>query len=365
MKTCFVICPLDKSGSLIRQRSDALLKRVIEPVLASLDYEVTRADLLHDEPTILASISKHIFDDDLVIADLSDCNPNVFYELGKRHAWGGATIHLTNDLNKLPFDISHHRTIEYKIEDAANLDKVRESLRLGINAIKAIPPQCPLPLTPERVIALTGTTVLLDTVDGRRDHYYLAEAIAKKPCSTIFLMQRSSTFILGPEQGWNAEEAFYNSIVQKINEGTRLYHMVSMEGILRHLSRPQSIFPNTQNALSKLYHSPRGGVGFKVGNEITLFKRIPDEPSDPDLKPDRQARTFLVQYKDGEVEGVLVVDLGGRQSCFHFRGPLVRNFLRSCLEFYDQAPTLLWSDLEKINGLQIASRKSSSKTHAN
>lgn len=351
MKTCFVICPLSVPRSNIRKRSDRLLRLVIVPVLESRSYKVIRADQLHDGLTLSAAISKHIINDDLVVADLSDGNPNVFYELGKRHAWGGRTVHLTNNVKMLPFDLSHHRAIEYDIADARNLDQARKELNDAIDAVEQWPVQAPAELTPEKIISLSGASILLSAADGRRDHYYMAEDLAKRPCKSIFLMQRSSTLILGPEQGWPAEESFYNALLEKIKEGTRLFHIVSLEGISRHLSRMTSAFPSAQATLAKLHRTDHG-VGIKVGRKAIFFKRIADEFSDVDLKPDRQARTFLVEYEDGEVEGVLVVDLGGRQSSFRFRGPVVRQFLKSCLEFYDQSPMLLWSDLEKIPRLQ-------------
>ena len=352
MKTCFVICPLSDPNSDVRKRSDLLLRLIIAPVLEAKSYRVTRADHLHDGPTLSSAISKRILTDDLVVADLSDSNPNVFYELGKRHAWGGRTVHLTNNIRTLPFDLSHHRAIEYDMADARRIDEAIVELRAAINAVENQPVQAPPELTPEKIVALSGATVLLSVNDGRRDHYYMAENLAQKPCRSIFLMQRSSTLVLGAEQGWPAEEAFYNALIAKIDQGARLFHIVSLEGIARHLARDTGGFPNAQNALAKLHRSAHG-VGIKVGSRISYFKRVAEEATDVDLKPDRQARAFLAEFEDGEVEGVLVVDLGGRQSSFRFRGPLVQQFLKSCLEFYDQSPMLQWSDLEKIPKLRL------------
>lgn len=48
---------------------------------------------------------------ELVVADVTEANPNVFYELGIRTATGKPTILVSRDLTKLPFDISGMRTI--------------------------------------------------------------------------------------------------------------------------------------------------------------------------------------------------------------------------------------------------------------
>lgn len=350
MKKCFIISPLGEPKTLIRTRANDVLNQIINPVVSALGYTTERADLTPDQSTIPEIISKHIFDDDLVIADLSDCNPNVFYELGKRHAWGGRCVHLTNDISKLPFDVRHHRVINYDLNDPEALDQVRKELRIAVQSLEQIPVQCPFPLTPEKIIELSGATVLIERVDGRRDHYYLAEKIAKRKCTTLFLMQRSSSFILGPEQGWGAESNFYNAALQKIADGAQFYHIVSLEGLSRHLSRPQSIFPDMQSALDRLSHDDKA-VGIRGLDNMSYFKRLPDEEDEKDLKPDRQARTFLVEFPDGEAEGVIIVDLGGKQSCFHFRGPQVKEFLHTCIDFYHHCPLLTWSDLEGVPGL--------------
>jgi hypothetical protein len=52
---------------------------------------------------------------ELVIADLSGNNPNVFYELGVAHSAGRRTIMLTQNVAVLPFDISSYRVIEYEV----------------------------------------------------------------------------------------------------------------------------------------------------------------------------------------------------------------------------------------------------------
>ena len=42
---------------------------------------------------------------DLVVADLTEANPNVYYELALRHATAKPFIHLARDRTKLPFDL--------------------------------------------------------------------------------------------------------------------------------------------------------------------------------------------------------------------------------------------------------------------
>jgi hypothetical protein len=88
-----------------------------------------------------------------------------------------------------------------------------------------------------------------------------------------------------------------------------------------------------------------------------LIRRIPDEGPDADLKPDRQARTLVVEYSTGDAEAVIVVDLGGRQGFFHLRGPKFTEFMRDCLNFYVDCPVLRWSELRAVMGPVRAGKK--------
>jgi len=50
---------------------------------------------------------------DFVIADLSNRNPNVFYELGYAHAKDKVCILLTKEADDIPFDLKHRRHVVY------------------------------------------------------------------------------------------------------------------------------------------------------------------------------------------------------------------------------------------------------------
>jgi len=83
-KTCLVLAPIGSDGSDIRRRSDDVLKFIIKPVTVDCGYKAIRADEISEPGIITHQIIQHILEDDLVIADLTDGNPNVFYELALR-----------------------------------------------------------------------------------------------------------------------------------------------------------------------------------------------------------------------------------------------------------------------------------------
>jgi hypothetical protein len=356
MKHCFVICPINKPESDQRRRSDLLLKHVIKPVVKKLGFEVHRADLspLRDPAkTIEENISSSIFRADLVVADLSDLNANVLYELGKRHAWGKPCVHLTcDDYRNLPFDIRNYNVIQYDLSQLDRVEGVKAEIQREIRAWEIRPIQAPSLLTPDDIIRLTNSTVVAEIVHGKRDHYYVAQKLASKPCNAMFLMQRSSSLLLGPEKGWEAERAFYDVLREKVAGHVEFYHIVSLEGIQRHLDRPVSVFPDTEQALSHLMRMECHGkevVAVKNLQGVWPLKRVPEDSADSDLKPDRQARTFMIRGPNGSAEGVVVLDLGGIQVSFHMLGPSMNEFFQTCLKFYrEECPVLTWDEVERV-----------------
>ncbi len=120
-KTCFVIMPIGDqefgnmklTGEVLKQRYDDLIKEAI--LKADPSIEVLRADEVSMPGPITTEILTRIMHSDLVVADVTYPNPNVFYELGLRHACRVGTI-IIRDRNgpKSPFDIAHLRHIEYE-----------------------------------------------------------------------------------------------------------------------------------------------------------------------------------------------------------------------------------------------------------
>lgn len=63
---------------------------------------------------ITKAIIEQIITADLVIADLTGINPNVFYELAIRHSYRKPAIQIIKGKLDIPFDISNMRTILYE-----------------------------------------------------------------------------------------------------------------------------------------------------------------------------------------------------------------------------------------------------------
>ena len=112
-KRCFVIAPIEEEGSEARDHSDKVLKHLVKKTLepGPFNYNVLRADQDERPGTITSQVIKNIMDGDLVVADLTGRNANVFYELTMCHVWQKPTIHLCRAGETLPFDVGQLRVI--------------------------------------------------------------------------------------------------------------------------------------------------------------------------------------------------------------------------------------------------------------
>lgn len=95
---------------------DQLYDGVIKPLCDKNNIKPIRADEISNSSVILDDIIKYIQTANIIIADITPNNPNVFYELGYAHAIGKEVILLCERGKRagLPFDISGYRTIFYE-----------------------------------------------------------------------------------------------------------------------------------------------------------------------------------------------------------------------------------------------------------
>lgn len=99
---------------------------------------------------ILERVYSQIATADIIVAEMTGRNPNVFYEVGYAHALNKPVILLTQNAADIPFDLKHYRHIEYGGKIADLKDKLEVTIRWCIqNPQKAV---FPLRLAMERRI---------------------------------------------------------------------------------------------------------------------------------------------------------------------------------------------------------------------
>lgn len=111
MKTCFVISSIGSKDSPERKDADLKYDQVFQPVLDSKKYQITRSDKITTSGYVSREIIRKLIDSDLVISDISDRNPNVFYELAIRNAINKPYIIIKKETQSIPFDIKDPRAL--------------------------------------------------------------------------------------------------------------------------------------------------------------------------------------------------------------------------------------------------------------
>ena len=138
---CFVIMPFGdpaKDPEKAR-RLDFMYSEWLKPCVESIEIpgragetiSCHRADKSSRPGEIITHIIENLVSADIVIADLSGRNPNVFYELGARHSVNNNTILIADNLDDVPFDLRGLRTITYKW-DPEQMVNLQRSLKSAI-----------------------------------------------------------------------------------------------------------------------------------------------------------------------------------------------------------------------------------------
>lgn len=92
---------------------DDIYKLGIKETAKNLDIQAERVDEQIYSEGILERIYNQIDVADIIIADMTGQNTNVFYEVGYAHGKNKLCILLTQNADDIPFDLKHHRHIVY------------------------------------------------------------------------------------------------------------------------------------------------------------------------------------------------------------------------------------------------------------
>lgn len=144
-KNCFVIMPFSSSKTCSEDEWTEIFKNVIKPAVekAGFNYTCSRANIHFG--AIIEDILDNLNRSELVIADITDKNPNVLYELGVRHTLGGAAIVIAQNIDEVPFDLKPYivKTYGWKSQPERNnfKRKIKEAIKyLEENPNKAVSP---------------------------------------------------------------------------------------------------------------------------------------------------------------------------------------------------------------------------------
>jgi hypothetical protein len=124
---CFVISRIGEPNTQIRKHADQVLEHIIKETLGSR-FNVERADDISRPGMITVQVIELLDRADLVVADLTGGNANVYYELAIRHFNAKPVVHLLAVNDSVPFDTKDLRYITYDIHDLDSVRQAKEEL---------------------------------------------------------------------------------------------------------------------------------------------------------------------------------------------------------------------------------------------
>lgn len=130
LDTCFVMMPFG-------EWFDKYYQEIYVPAIREAGFEPVRADELFATGTVVEQIWEQIKKAKILLADLTDRNANVFYELGLAHAARKPVVFTAPNVEDVPFDLRHLRVILYEVREPEWANELRKGVTDYLkNAIK-------------------------------------------------------------------------------------------------------------------------------------------------------------------------------------------------------------------------------------
>ena len=122
--------PISKPTSETQKDWKTIYEKIIKPAVESPELGFKCKRSIADRGNILKDIITDLYSSDVVIADLTDRNPNVFYELGVRHGLKHGTIILTQNRKFASiFDLSNYASHVYSWQTPSGKKKMIETIK--------------------------------------------------------------------------------------------------------------------------------------------------------------------------------------------------------------------------------------------
>ncbi len=184
---CFVIMPYgNREKDLHRkQELDSLYEHFIRPAVEAVAIPgrpeehvlCHRGDKEPGPGEIVAHIVENLVLSELAIADLSGRNPNVFYELGVRHAVSHNTILISESEEDVPFDLRGQRLILYK-RDFEGGARLRNEITKAVQDIVRAPGKIDNPV--RRFLFDREREKLVEQAQGRPPGYDFVQELLQE-----------------------------------------------------------------------------------------------------------------------------------------------------------------------------------------
>ncbi len=125
MNQCFVIQPFDNGG-----KYDKRYKDTFEKAIQTAGYDPYRVDCDLSAEIPIENIDDNIRKSAAVLADITEDNPNVWFEVGLAITYKKKMVLLCSKerKTKYPFDIQHRSIIGYDTDSPSDFDKLSQAI---------------------------------------------------------------------------------------------------------------------------------------------------------------------------------------------------------------------------------------------
>jgi len=130
MPRCFVIQPFDR-GAFDKRYRDVLV-----PAIKDAELEPYRVDDDPNATVLIEDIEAGIRDSEICLADITNDNPNIWYEVGFAIANGRPVVLICADPRPTPppFDIRHRQIILYSLDSPSDFKKLEREISVRLKA---------------------------------------------------------------------------------------------------------------------------------------------------------------------------------------------------------------------------------------
>jgi hypothetical protein len=132
--TCFVVFPTGEENAEARERANAVFQNIVEPAAAGCGLRCIRSEWISPSGIITRRVVSHLTNDRIVLADLSDRDPTVFYGLALRHALRKRVVQLIAFDQKSLLSVEDAQTVNYELKNAECIQAATEATRQHIAA---------------------------------------------------------------------------------------------------------------------------------------------------------------------------------------------------------------------------------------
>lgn len=132
LDTCFILMPFG-------EWFDKYFKEIYAPATKDAGFEPLRADELFTTGAVMEQIWIQIRKSNVLLADLTGRNPNVYYELGLAHALRKPVVFVAASIDDVPFDVRHLRVVVYDIREPQWAERLRREITIYLKNTRTEP----------------------------------------------------------------------------------------------------------------------------------------------------------------------------------------------------------------------------------